>query len=188
MFGCCHLNKCWRQQWKRWQLNRWVVEQLIHFDQLTLFFIVQKVTMSLVSFGDCLFFINFVFAFVDGPMNWDMSHISAAIPSGVGFLGAGLIFKEAEKDKESWEMLHVLPGKKAAVESWDVNLWNKSIFQFDEGMMVKKICLFGNSTWKIHFSTNFSSFPIILVNCCQGNNNNQSIKAAVEWEDVNHWN
>jgi uncharacterized membrane protein YhiD involved in acid resistance len=31
-------------------------------------------------------------------MNWDASRISAAIPSGVGFLGAGLIFKKEEKD------------------------------------------------------------------------------------------
>ena len=27
-------------------------------------------------------------------MSWDSSRVSAAIPSGVGFLGAGLIFKE----------------------------------------------------------------------------------------------
>ncbi|KAL3912926.1 MAG: hypothetical protein SGARI_000910 [Bacillariaceae sp.] len=46
----------------------------------------------------CLFTINSTFAFVHGPMNWDASRISAAIPSGVGFLGAGLIFKKEEKD------------------------------------------------------------------------------------------
>jgi uncharacterized membrane protein YhiD involved in acid resistance len=55
-------------------------------------------TMSLVSLGSCLFTINSTFAFVHGPMNWDASRISAAIPSGVGFLGAGLIFKKEEKD------------------------------------------------------------------------------------------
>ncbi|KAG7367654.1 MgtC/SapB family membrane protein [Nitzschia inconspicua] len=55
-------------------------------------------TMSLVSLGSCLFTINSTFAFVNGPMNWDASRISAAIPSGVGFLGAGLIFKKEEKD------------------------------------------------------------------------------------------
>jgi hypothetical protein len=77
-------------------------------------------TMSLVSLGSCLFTINSAFAFVDGPMNWDgkkvslffdvfftclsslsdisfsfiffsASRISAAIPSGVGFLGAGML-------------------------------------------------------------------------------------------------
>ena len=35
------------------------------------------------------------------PHRWDASRISAAIPSGVGFLGAGLIFKEAQKDKKT---------------------------------------------------------------------------------------
>jgi len=51
-------------------------------------------TMSLVSLGSCLFTINSAFAFVSGPEDWDASRISAAIPSGVGFLGAGLIFKK----------------------------------------------------------------------------------------------
>ena len=54
--------------------------------------------MSLVSLGSCLFTINSTFAFLDGPMSWDASRISAAIPSGVGFLGAGLIFKKTEED------------------------------------------------------------------------------------------
>lgn len=43
-------------------------------------------TMSLVSLGSSLFTINSAFAFLDGPMSWDASRISAAIPSGVGFL------------------------------------------------------------------------------------------------------
>ena len=55
-------------------------------------------TMSLVSLGSCLFTINSAFAFTSGPMAWDASRISAAIPSGVGFLGAGLIFKKTEED------------------------------------------------------------------------------------------
>jgi putative Mg2+ transporter-C (MgtC) family protein len=55
-------------------------------------------TMSLVSLGSCLFTITSTFAFIHGPMNWDASRVSAAIPSGVGFLGAGLIFKKTEKD------------------------------------------------------------------------------------------
>jgi putative Mg2+ transporter-C (MgtC) family protein len=53
-------------------------------------------TMSLVSLGSCLFTITSAFAFVNSPMNWDASRISAAIPSGVGFLGAGLIFKKED--------------------------------------------------------------------------------------------
>jgi hypothetical protein len=63
-------------------------------------------TMALVSLGSCLFTINSAFAFLDGPMEWDASRISAAIPSGVGFLGAGLIFKQAEKDEQSGDVTH----------------------------------------------------------------------------------
>ena len=55
-------------------------------------------TMALVSLGSSLFTINSAFAFINGPEDWDASRISAAIPSGVGFLGAGLIFKKEEKD------------------------------------------------------------------------------------------
>lgn len=55
-------------------------------------------TMSLVSLGSCLFSICGTFAFIDGPMGWDASRISAAIPSGVGFLGAGIIWKQTDKD------------------------------------------------------------------------------------------
>jgi len=69
--------------------------------------------MALVSLGSCLFTINSAFAFLDGPMGWDASRISAAIPSGVGFLGAGLIFKQQEKDEESGDVQH---GKYLVVE------------------------------------------------------------------------
>jgi putative Mg2+ transporter-C (MgtC) family protein len=48
--------------------------------------------MSLVSLGACLFSICSAFAFIEGPMNWDGSRVAAAIPSGVGFLGAGEYF------------------------------------------------------------------------------------------------
>lgn len=50
-------------------------------------------TMSLVALGACLFTITSMFSFMDGPTSWDASRVSAAIPSGVGFLGAGLIWK-----------------------------------------------------------------------------------------------
>merc|ERR1712238_293673 len=46
-------------------------------------------TMSLVSLGSCLFTINSTFAFLDGPMSWDASRISAAIPSGGELYFAG---------------------------------------------------------------------------------------------------
>lgn len=75
-------------------------------------------TMSLVSLGACLFTINSAFAFLNGPMTWDASRVSAAIPSGVGFLGAGLIFKEAEKDKETGETTHVVHGLTTATSLW----------------------------------------------------------------------
>jgi uncharacterized membrane protein YhiD involved in acid resistance len=75
-------------------------------------------TMSLVSLGSCLFSICSAFAFLDGPMAWDASRVSAAIPSGVGFLGAGLIFKEAEKDKHSGETTHVVHGLTTAAAIW----------------------------------------------------------------------
>jgi putative Mg2+ transporter-C (MgtC) family protein len=74
-------------------------------------------TMSLVSLGSCLFTINSAFAFVTGPMSWDASRISAAIPSGVGFLGAGLIFKEAEKD-EKGSINHVVHGLTTSASLW----------------------------------------------------------------------
>ena len=51
-------------------------------------------TMALVSLGSALFTICSAFAFVSGSQFWDASRISAAIPSGVGFLGAGIIYKE----------------------------------------------------------------------------------------------
>jgi putative Mg2+ transporter-C (MgtC) family protein len=74
-------------------------------------------TMSLVSLGSCLFTINSACAFVSGPMEWDASRISAAIPSGVGFLGAGLIFKEAEKDVKG-SIVHVVHGLTTAASLW----------------------------------------------------------------------
>ena len=74
-------------------------------------------TMALVSLGSALFTINSAYAFLDGPMSWDSSRISAAIPSGVGFLGAGLIFKEAEKD-EHGSVTHVVHGLTTSASLW----------------------------------------------------------------------
>ena len=50
-------------------------------------------TMALVCLGSCVFTIASLFAFIGGPMTWDSSRVSAAIPSGVGFLGAASIWK-----------------------------------------------------------------------------------------------
>lgn len=71
-------------------------------------------TMSLVSLGACLFAITSAFAFLDGPMNWDGSRVAAAIPSGVGFLGAGVIWKQTNKDGEG----HVVHGLTTAASLW----------------------------------------------------------------------
>merc|ERR1719436_275044 len=51
-------------------------------------------TMSLVSLGACIFTIASSFGFEDGTQEWDASRVSAALPSGVGFLGGALIFKD----------------------------------------------------------------------------------------------
>jgi putative Mg2+ transporter-C (MgtC) family protein len=74
-------------------------------------------TMSLVSLGSCLFTINSAYAFINGPMNWDASRVSAAIPSGVGFLGAGLIFKKEEKNEDG-DSSHVVHGLTTAASVW----------------------------------------------------------------------
>jgi len=50
-------------------------------------------TMAMVCLGSCVFTLGSMFAFVDGTMGWDASRVSAAIPSGVGFLGAASIWK-----------------------------------------------------------------------------------------------
>lgn len=50
-------------------------------------------TMSLVSLGSVFFTISSQLAFKSSTMGWDSSRVTAAIPSGVGFLGAGLIWK-----------------------------------------------------------------------------------------------
>eukprot|EP00898_Chlorokybus_atmophyticus_P001988 jgi/Chlat1/2790/Chrsp187S02913 len=52
-------------------------------------------TMALVALGAASFTLASTFAFISGPMEWDASRIAAAIPSGVGFLGAGVIWKGA---------------------------------------------------------------------------------------------
>lgn len=71
-------------------------------------------TMSLVSLGACLFSITSAFAFLDGPMNWDGSRVAAAIPSGVGFLGAGVIWKHTNKDGDG----HIVHGLTTAASLW----------------------------------------------------------------------
>ena len=54
--------------------------------------------------------------FLDGPMAWDSSRVSAAIPSGVGFLGAGLIFKKEQMAQGTTS--HVVHGLTTAASLW----------------------------------------------------------------------
>ena len=54
---------------------------------------------------------------MSGPNNWDASRVAASIPSGVGFLGAGLIFKQVEKDNNG-EDNHTVHGLTTAASVW----------------------------------------------------------------------
>lgn len=56
-------------------------------------------TMSLVSLGSCIFTLGSLYAFEGGTQKWDASRVSAALPSGVGFLGGALIFKDSGQIK-----------------------------------------------------------------------------------------
>eukprot|EP00587_Corethron_hystrix_P012883 CAMPEP_0113302060 /NCGR_PEP_ID=MMETSP0010_2-20120614/3032_1 /TAXON_ID=216773 ORGANISM="Corethron hystrix, Strain 308" /NCGR_SAMPLE_ID=MMETSP0010_2 /ASSEMBLY_ACC=CAM_ASM_000155 /LENGTH=163 /DNA_ID=CAMNT_0000155791 /DNA_START=339 /DNA_END=830 /DNA_ORIENTATION=- /assembly_acc=CAM_ASM_000155 len=74
--------------------------------------------MSLVSLGSSLFTICSGNAFLDYPLEWDASRISAAIPSGVGFLGAGLIWKQTHTDEETGEATQIVKGLTTAASVW----------------------------------------------------------------------
>ena len=49
--------------------------------------------MGLVSLGACFFTISSIMAFKSSTQTWDSSRVTAALPSGVGFLGGALIWK-----------------------------------------------------------------------------------------------
>jgi uncharacterized membrane protein YhiD involved in acid resistance len=49
--------------------------------------------MGLVSLGAASFTISSIMAFRSSPMGWDASRVTAALPSGIGFLGGALIWK-----------------------------------------------------------------------------------------------
>ncbi|KAL7529342.1 hypothetical protein ACHAXR_002914 [Thalassiosira sp. AJA248-18] len=74
-------------------------------------------TTGLVSLAASLFTVNSTFVFMAGPMHWDPARVSAAIPSGVGFLGAGLIVKDIYKDVDG-ESTHSVKGLKTAASVW----------------------------------------------------------------------
>jgi len=64
--------------------------------------------MAVVSLGSCIFTIDSMFAFSSSPDSWDSSRVAAAIPSGVGFLGAGLIYKQPPKHADDTHEVHGL--------------------------------------------------------------------------------
>ncbi len=74
--------------------------------------------MALASLGSCLFTICGVFAFVDGPMGWDASRISAAIPKGVGFLGAGIIWKQIKENSHTGISMQQIYGLTTSASLW----------------------------------------------------------------------
>jgi uncharacterized membrane protein YhiD involved in acid resistance len=72
--------------------------------------------MGLVSLGACFFTISSIMAFKSSTMGWDASRVTAALPSGVGFLGAALIWKGSviEGDEET----HQVHGLTTAASLW----------------------------------------------------------------------
>jgi hypothetical protein len=64
-------------------------------------------TMSLVSLGAAIFTMGGQFAFRSSTQSWDAARVSAAIPSGVGFLGGALIWKETTGEKGPNQRNHV---------------------------------------------------------------------------------
>lgn len=53
-------------------------------------------TMAIISLGSCSFTIASIFSFISGPQTWDPARVAAAIPSGIGFLGAASIWKKGQ--------------------------------------------------------------------------------------------
>lgn len=72
--------------------------------------------MGLVSLGACFFTVSSISAFKSSTMGWDASRVTAALPSGVGFLGAALIWK-GTVNVDSQEM-HQVHGLTTAASVW----------------------------------------------------------------------
>eukprot|EP01062_Namystynia_karyoxenos_P026277 TRINITY_DN20465_c0_g1_i1.p2 TRINITY_DN20465_c0_g1~~TRINITY_DN20465_c0_g1_i1.p2 ORF type:complete len:317 (+),score=101.55 TRINITY_DN20465_c0_g1_i1:88-951(+) len=65
-------------------------------------------TMMCVGVAAALFAVNSQLAFMLGPMDWDSARVSAALPAGVGFLGAGVIWKQTKVDGVSVQKVNGL--------------------------------------------------------------------------------
>jgi len=75
-------------------------------------------TMALVSLGACFFTISSIMAFKSSTMGWDASRVTAALPSGVGFLGGALIWKGSIFVDELHEEKHQVHGLTTAASLW----------------------------------------------------------------------
>eukprot|EP00549_Striatella_unipunctata_P025345 CAMPEP_0118709738 /NCGR_PEP_ID=MMETSP0800-20121206/22867_1 /TAXON_ID=210618 ORGANISM="Striatella unipunctata, Strain CCMP2910" /NCGR_SAMPLE_ID=MMETSP0800 /ASSEMBLY_ACC=CAM_ASM_000638 /LENGTH=176 /DNA_ID=CAMNT_0006613591 /DNA_START=308 /DNA_END=834 /DNA_ORIENTATION=- len=73
--------------------------------------------MSLVTLGACFFTMCGQMGFRSSTMGWDAARVSAAIPSGVGFLGAGLIWKGSTTTADGKER-HQVRGITTAATVW----------------------------------------------------------------------
>lgn len=76
-------------------------------------------TMGLVSLGGCFFTISSITAFKSSTMTWDASRVTAALPSGVGFLGAALIWKGSVGDGD--DEVHQVHGLTTAARYVDMS-------------------------------------------------------------------
>jgi uncharacterized membrane protein YhiD involved in acid resistance len=74
--------------------------------------------MCVVSLASCLFTLNSTYVFMIGPMRWDPARVSAAIPSGVGFLGAGLMIQDILHDELTGQKHHSVKGIHTAASVW----------------------------------------------------------------------
>mmetsp|Transcript_24825 Transcript_24825/g.37479 ORF Transcript_24825/g.37479 Transcript_24825/m.37479 type:complete len:316 (+) Transcript_24825:29-976(+) len=73
-------------------------------------------TMALVCLGACFFTMCGQHAFHDSTQGWDAARVSAAIPSGVGFLGSALIWKSTTKSLSNGR--HEVHGLTTAASVW----------------------------------------------------------------------
>ena len=70
-------------------------------------------TLAVISLGSAFFTLVSIYAFRTSSMGWDSSRVSAAIPSGVGFLGTALIWKQ-----QLGETGHEVKGLTSASSVW----------------------------------------------------------------------
>eukprot|EP00192_Tetraselmis_astigmatica_P013202 CAMPEP_0117651376 /NCGR_PEP_ID=MMETSP0804-20121206/2059_1 /TAXON_ID=1074897 /ORGANISM="Tetraselmis astigmatica, Strain CCMP880" /LENGTH=325 /DNA_ID=CAMNT_0005457349 /DNA_START=160 /DNA_END=1137 /DNA_ORIENTATION=- len=75
-------------------------------------------SMSLTALGACCFAISSNFTPEFGPMKYDASRVGAAIPAGVGFLGAGIIWKGFVKSSDGEPDTHQVHGLTTAASVW----------------------------------------------------------------------